>query len=257
MMKRLVIWGAGTLGRAVAQLWQTGPILGFTQTTQHHQTLQQLGIEPHLGSPLPFLQPSDVLLLALPGYANQHTAITTLQAAAITPPQRVAMISSTGYYGVNHVLINEATPPGNDPRTAAIAAVEHEFQTWAGAKGVILRSGGLYGLGRGPIHALARRGYPKAGPADKPLALIHYVDLATAVVAALQHPHPAPVYLTVTPPCPTRQEFYTVACHQLNLPTPTFTAIITSPSVVYDVTLLRQDLHPHPIYPHWHTALTI
>jgi len=257
MITRLVIWGAGTLGGAVGQRWQRGPVLAFTQTTARHHTLQQLGITPHLESPCPHLQYLDVLLLALPGHAHQQAAITALQAAQITPPQRIVMISSTGYYGLNHALINEATPPGDDPRAATIATVEHEFMAWAGKNGVILRSGGLYGLGRGPIHALARRGYPKAGPPNKTLALIHYLDLAAAVIAALQHPQPAPVYLAVTPPCPTREEFYTLACDQLNLPAPVFTPVITNPPLFYDVTLLRQELHPHPLYPHWQTALAL
>jgi nucleoside-diphosphate-sugar epimerase len=148
-------------------------------------------------------------------------------------------------------VVYEDTPPGEEARATEIARVEQLFRQWAGSRGVILRLGGLYCPGRGPFSALARRRSFRLGPPDKTLALIHYADAATATWAALRHPAPEPVYLAVTPPCPTRYDFYQAACRQLNLPEPTFSEPLRQPLTQYDVTRLRRDLLPQPAYPDW------
>lgn len=256
-MDRLIIWGPGELGGRVARLWvnSIGPAMGFTQTTRRHSNLQAAGIKPHLGSPATMLQPADTLLLALPGYATQQEAIQSLIDEAAPPPARVVMTSSTGYYGPAYGIIKEDTPPGLTKRAKKIAAVETLFWDWAGDTGIIVRLAGLYRPGRGPLPALARRGAPPLRPPDKTLALIHYDDAASAVFAALKHPQPAAIYLAVTPPCPTRETFYRLACQQLNLPGPIFDAPIGQPPATYDVTRLRRDLLPEPAYPDWRAAL--
>ncbi len=154
-------------------------------------------------------------------------------------------------------MVNEDTPPGDDPRSASIAATERAFNAWTAGNGVVLRLGGLYSRGRGPMSGLARRGAPRLRPPDKALALIHYDDAAAAVNAGLQHPQPENVYLAVTPPCPTRQEFYELACRLLGLPAPGFAPPLGQPPATFDVTRLRRDLLPKPAYPDWHAALEI
>jgi len=103
--------------------------------------------------------------------------------------------------------------------------------------------------------SLARRGAPPLRPPDKALALIHYDDAASAAFAALIHPKPERAYLGVTPPCPTRDEFYRLACKMLNLQEPVFGAPIGHPPAEYDVTRLRRDLLPQPAFPDWRAAL--
>lgn len=254
-MIRLITWGSGELGGRVARLWRaTGrPVLGLTQTERRHAALRAESIEPRLGSPVDLLQPEDVLLLALPGHQSQAEAIDLI--ATTPPPARVVLISSTGYYGLPTGQVDETSPVGEGPRPAAIAATEQAFRAWAGERGVILRFGGIYRPGRGPFSALQRRGHPPAGPPNKTLALIHYDDAATATLAALQHPAPEPVYLGVTPPCPTRREFYEAACQRLGLPPPTFEVPLPHPPAIFEVTRLRRDLLTHPAYPDWRSAL--
>jgi nucleoside-diphosphate-sugar epimerase len=256
MLKRLITWGSGELGGRVAKRWraQGGEVIGLTQTEQRHADLRARGVEPKVGSPVGLLQEDDVLLLALPGHALQREAIETL---SNTPsPNRVVLISSTGYYGLPTGLVNEETPPGNSERSIAIAATEQTFFDWAGDKGVIIRLGGLYRPGRGPFSALARRGQPPPGPPNKTLALIHYDDAATATLAALVHPTPCPIYVGVTPPCPTRAAFYRAACERLGLAPPIFTNPLAESPAHFEVTLLRRDLLPHPAYPDWRAALS-
>jgi len=259
-MTRLIIWGPGELGNRVAKLWLASspePVIGFTKTTQRHTTLKNLSVEPQVGSPAKLLQPDDVLLLPLPGYATQSDAIQTLIQTDTPPLARVVMTSSTGYYGSAYGTISEDTSPGQNKRAKRIAAVEQAFQTWAGDSGIVLRLGGLYRPGRGPLPALARRGAPPLRPPDKALALIHYDDAATATFAALQHPSPEKVYLAVTLPCPTREEFYRLACDMLKLPQPIFDTPIGQPPATYNITRLRRDLLPHPAHPDWRTALLL
>jgi nucleoside-diphosphate-sugar epimerase len=153
-------------------------------------------------------------------------------------------------------MVMPQSPPGAGSRPASIAAAEQEFWDWAGDSGVVIRLGGLYCDGRGPFSALARRGkITRQAPPDKTMALMHYDDAAAAVAAALAHPAPARLYLGVTVPCPTREEFYTAACAKLNLPPPEFEPPTGRPPAQYDVSALRRDLLPAPAYPDWRAAL--
>jgi nucleoside-diphosphate-sugar epimerase len=242
----------------VARLWlqNEGPVVGFTLSQRRHAALQKRGVEPQLGSPAEFLERHDALLLALPGHKTQLEAIETLIENQISPPARAVLISTAGYYGPSiGGIVNEDTPRGDGERPASIAATEQAFEAWAGVSGVVLRFGGLYSRNRGPMSALARRGAPLLRPPDKSLALIHYDDAARAAYAALQHSAPENLYLGVTPPCPTRQEFYELACRLLGLPQPNFAPPLGHPPAIYDVTRLQRDLLPEPAYPDWHAAL--
>lgn len=254
-MRRLVVWGAGELGGQVAAAWVRlgGVAVGVTLTSQRHAALRAAGVEPQLGSAVEILRPGDALLLSLPGYANQEMALELL--AATPPPARAVLVSSTAYYGPAYGRVDENTPGGDEARAGRVAAVERAFQSWSGSAGVIMRLGGLYRPGRGPLAALARRGQPPLKPPDKTLALIHYDDAAAATVAALQHPAPDRVYLAVTPPCPTRREFYWQACRRLGLPAPRFDEPTGRPPAQYDVTRLRRDLLAQPTHPDWREAL--
>jgi nucleoside-diphosphate-sugar epimerase len=254
-MTRLLTWGAGQLGGRVARLWRDHgePVLAFTQTEKRHAELAGWGIEPYLGSPARLLQPDDALLLALPGHEQQLAAVTAL--CSLPPPARLVLLSSTGYYGPASGRISEDTPAGPGQRPAAIAATEQAFLAWAGGRGVVIRLAGLYHSSRGPFNILAKGGTPRLGPPDKILSLIHYDDAARATLAALRHPDPAAIYLAVTPPCPTRQEFYRLACPRLQREAPVFSTPLNQPPAFFEVTRLRRDLLPQPAYPDWRAAL--
>jgi nucleoside-diphosphate-sugar epimerase len=229
------------------------PVLGLTRSTERHNDLRSRGITPLVGGAPGLLTSEDALLLALPGSASQHTAITAL--ANTPPPARAVLISSTGYYGSPHGRVDEDTPCGGDAHAAVVKAAELAFRAWAGARGVVLRLGGLYRRGRGPLTALLRRGTAPAGPPDKTLALVHYDDAATATLAVLRHASPEPTYVVVVPPCPTRREFYLHACRVAELPEPPFDAPLGLPPADYNVTRLRRDLLPVPAHADWYDAL--
>lgn len=251
---RLVVWGAGELGERVIRLWVEtgGAVLAYTRTTRRHERLEACGAEPCLGSPVRDLRGDDRLLLSLPGTAAQTSAIAEL--ARIGPPARTVLISSTGFHAGAAGRVDEASPPGPGERAGAIAACERAFAAWAGRAGVVLRCGGLYRAGRGPLSALRRAGVVPPGPPDTTLALIHYDDAATAAFAALRHPSPAPLYLCVTPPCPERREFWEEACRVHGASAPRFEPPTGSSPLQYDVTRLVRDLLPEPQHPDWRAA---
>ncbi len=252
--RRLVVWGAGELGGRVARRWVDagGEALGFTEGGSRHGALAEAGVTPHLGSPADLVQPEDALLVSLPGTDRQILAVNALGGSP--PPARVVLVSSTGYYGLASGIVDETTRPGSDGRAGRIAALETLFRAWA-PEGVVLRIGGLYRPGRGPLAALSRRGAPPLGPPDKTLALIHYEDAATATFEALRHRDPRYVYVCVVPPCPTRQEFYFAATVMLSLDDPVFDHPLERPTVKYDTHRMREDLLPEPAHPRWQEAL--
>lgn len=256
-MVRLVVWGAGELGGRVAAAWaqQRQPVMGITQSTTRHEALRQHGIEPYAGSAADRLTPEDILLLALPGNAKQKAAV---EALAHTPvPARAVLISSTGYYGTPQGRVNEETPRGETTHAMAVEAAELAFRTWTGERGIVLRLGGLYRCGRGPMSALLRRGTTPPGPPNRTLSLIHYDDAASATLAALQHATPETTYVGVVTPCPTRQEFYLSACQLAGLPEPNFDAPLPHAPADYEVTRMRRDLLPQPAHLNWRDALKL
>lgn len=252
-MTRLIIWGAGELGRRVAKLWSRSRVIGLTKSRDHHQKLLALGVEPRIGSATSILQRDDILLIALPGDAAKAEAVDSL--TSLPPPRRTILVSSTGFYGTKPGTVDEATEAGTSARAQRIASLEEAFLSWAGERGVVMRLGGLYCRGRGPMAALARRGTAKTKAPNKALALIHYEDAAQAIGTALAREEIEPVYLAVTPPCPTRLAFYTAACERLNLPLPSFGEPLPHGRSIYDVSLLRRDLLPEATYPDWRAVL--
>jgi nucleoside-diphosphate-sugar epimerase len=251
-MRRLVVWGAGELGGRVAAEWvrRGGAAVGVTRSEARHAELRAAGVEAHAGSAVDVLRPDDALFLALPGSAAQREAVEALPFA----PARAVYSGTTGYYGTWSGPVDEDTPPGDDEHARNAAAAEAAFRAATGG-GVVLRFGGLYRKGRGPMGALARTRKVPPGPPDKVLALVHYDDAASAAAAALAHPSPEPAYLVVTPPLPTRREFYTAATVILQLDAPLFGPPLGRPPALPDVRRLRRDLLPEPAWPKWQAAL--
>ncbi|MGK0358975.1 MAG: nucleoside-diphosphate-sugar epimerase [Bradymonadia bacterium] len=250
-MARLIVWGAGELGGRVARSWVDGPVRAYTRSTDRHAALRSDNISCHRGAPERTLA-DDVVLLALPGSDRQAMAIAQLSDQPA--PKRAVLISTTGYYGLARGTVDEDTRPGRSERAQRAAATEAAFHAWAPG-GVIVRCGGLYRPGRGPLNALAVRKTVPKGPPNKTLALMHYDDAAAATLAALTHPDPDGIYLAVTPPCPSRRDFYLAACVLLDFDLPTFGRALVGKQAEYDVRRLRRDLLPEPAHPKWQTAL--
>lgn len=108
-------------------------------------------------------------------------------------PKRLVYISTTGVYGnCGGQVVDEDTPP--KPVTARAIrrlAAETALREWGARRGdswCILRVPGIYGPGRLPIERLRNR-EPAITPGEAtPSNRIHVQDLATACVAAGEHP---------------------------------------------------------------------
>ena len=253
-MTEFIVWGAGELGGRVAELAANDGhrVTAFTKSAQRHEALKSNGAYAELGAPGD-LPDESRLLVSISGNANLKTAIETIR--TLRPPKRVVLTSSTGFYQGRAGLIEPSTPSGTTERAKQIAEVESMFLEWAGAAGVILRLGGLYRAGRGPLSALRKRGAPPLGPPDKRIALIHYDDAALAAYRALLIEEADSPYIVVTQPLPTRQEFYTAACVMLGLDLPSFGRPLNQAAIDYNTDTTQRDLLPEPMHPRWQEAL--
>lgn len=254
MSTSLLVMGCGELGLRVASRFVAagGVAVGLTRTDLRHKELVAHGVTARVSSEeVP--SDHDALLISAAGHAAQKGVLDRLRSGQA--PRRSVLISSTGYYGWTSGLVSEDTPAAPDGHALALAAVEAEFRDWSGAGGVVLRLAGLYRLGRGPMSALQKSKSPPLGPPEKTLALVHYDDAATAVLAALSAPAPEATYLVVTPPCPTRRDFYHAACVLLDLPTPAFDQDTGRPPTTFDTSRLRRDLLPIARHSRWQEAL--
>jgi nucleoside-diphosphate-sugar epimerase len=245
-MARLVVYGAGELGGRVARRWH-GDVLAVTRTTARHAALAAEGIDATTTPPE--LRADDHVLLATNGSANQAEVAEAL----VGDVARAVLISSTGIYGTERTgFVDVRTPPGDTDRARAVLAAEAAFRQWA-PDGVVLRCGGLYRQGRGPLSGLLRRGTAPAGPPDRTLALVHYDDAATAALGALQHPAPEATYLVVGPDNPTREAFYTTAATLHGLEPVTFTEPVGA-ARTYDLSATERDLIGSWEHPDWRDA---
>lgn len=226
------------------------------------------GVEPRTGDAAEMLREGDRVLLSIAGSEGQRRQAEALNGVRV---RRAIMTGSTGIYGSARGRIDEDTPPGEGDRAQAAARAERAFRVWA-PTGVVVRLGGLYRRGRGPLQPLLRRRAPRPGPPDAALALIHRDDAVTVLLAALLHPQPEATYLAVTPPAPRRDAFYREACRLHGLPRPAFGEAIGVATVAersemlhggtvppraaawYDVSRLRRDLLPAPAHPDWREA---
>jgi len=255
-MSALLLLGAGELGSRVGARWiaRGGICHAITATPRRHAGLKRIGIEPSTQLIIPESCRHGAVLLSVAGSQNQLSVIRQLESLNASF-RRAVLCSTTGVYDPPLEVLHEGSPLGTSARAQAAREAEQAFLGWAGEMGVMLRFGGLYRRGRGPVSALIRTEAPRMGPPDRVLGLIHYDDAAEATVQALSRDSVRPLYLAVTPPCPTRKEFYTEACARHRLPPPKFGAPIGGAGGGYDVNPLRTELLPELQWPDWRSAL--
>jgi len=187
------------------------------------------------------------VLLSVSGSAGQEAATRTLEGRLAG---RVVFVSTTGVYGENSGALGLSGPFGASDRARAAQGAESAARD-LGA--VIVRLGGLYKENRGPAAAFRRTLQAPPGPGGRTLPLVHEEDAVTALDAALRHKNPRPVYIAVTPPLPTRAEFYGALAANLGVATPLL-GEGGEPSS-YDIEGLRADLLATPAHPDWREIL--
>lgn len=214
MTPRLVIFGCGYVGQAVARLalahgWT---VEALVRRPERAAELRAMGVQAVAGDLAEgdwagaIAPGADAALVAVSaggggvaGYRATYVAglARVRQWASDGPVGTLVYTSSTGVYPQNEgARVDESSPrhaPGG--ATAGSALVEAELEVERGARdgawtsGVVLRLAGIYGPGRHHLLDQLRRGETEfAGSGSHHLNLIHRDDAARAVLAVLASP---------------------------------------------------------------------
>ena len=213
-MNPVLIIGCGDIGQRVARLCQAkgATVYGLVRSEVSAKVLQNLNISPILGdlSQPELLQGlfsslsistggAEIYYFAPPPIEGTsdpyiHNFLTTLSVDdhPEIQPSKIILISTTAVYGdCQGKWITEEQPvnPQTDRGLRRLDA-ENTLRSWSEKTGVpivILRVGGIYGVGRLPLARL-QKGLPILKESESPFTnRIHQDDLAQICVAAAEH----------------------------------------------------------------------
>jgi nucleoside-diphosphate-sugar epimerase len=205
-MQLVSIVGCGYTGLVLARQWLARgvPVRGFATRAQSLAEIAACGAaaetlnlddESACGRKARLDVDGDLVYYAVPPAPAGRTdpRLERFLARHHGRPKRLVYLSTTGVYGDRGgQLVDEDTPPKPaTPRALRRLAAETSLRAWAEGRGVswcILRLPGIYGPGRLPLERLRNR-EPTIRPSEAtPSNRIHVQDLATACVAAGEHP---------------------------------------------------------------------
>lgn len=186
----LLIVGPGVLGRLVAQKWRQEipgcEVYGQTMTTDHHNELIQMGINPSLKWTEATHKFPNVLYCAPPSRTKDYAHNVRLAALSWNGEGSFVFTSSSAPYDCNdNGPCNEDTPAvpiGRSPRVDILLNAENVVLEFGGC---VLRLAGLYKADRGAHNYYLEKGIVDSRP-DHILNLIHYEDAASLLVAILK-----------------------------------------------------------------------
>ncbi|KAL2341166.1 hypothetical protein Fmac_009106 [Flemingia macrophylla] len=186
----LLIVGPGVLGRLVAHNWrQEYPgcqVFGQTATTNHHQELTKLAINPSLEWTKASLKFPYVIFCAPPYQSSDYLGDLRLAASCWNGEGSLLFTSSSAPYDCNDNGLcdedNPVVPIGRSPRTDVLLEAEKIVLEYGGS---VLRLSGLYKADKGAHVYWLEKGIVESRP-DHILNLIHYEDAASLSVAILK-----------------------------------------------------------------------
>lgn len=186
----LLIVGPGILGRLVAHIWQQEypgcQVFGQTATTNHHEELSQIGINPSLDWTKCSLRFPYVIFCAPPYQSSDYLGDLRLAASCWNGEGSLLYTSSSAPYDCNdNGLCDEDSPVvpiGRSPRTDVLLKAEKIVLEFGGS---VLRLAGLYKVDKGAHAYWLEKGIVEFRP-DHILNLIHYEDAASLSVAILK-----------------------------------------------------------------------
>ncbi|XP_042967066.1 uncharacterized protein LOC122300460 [Carya illinoinensis] len=186
----LLIVGPGVLGRIVAEKWREEhpvcQVFGQTVTTDHHDELIKMGINPSLKGTTEAHRFPNVIFCAPPSRTSDYPGDVRLAALNWNGEGSFVFTSSSAPYDCNdNGQCDEDTPVvpiGRSPRTDVLLKAEKVVLEYGGC---VLRLAGLYKADRGAHAYWLGKGTVEARP-DHILNLIHYEDAASLSVAILK-----------------------------------------------------------------------
>ncbi len=249
-MASVLIFGCGWLGSQLGvALAEAGhQVYGSRRSAQSLLTLPPQ-IQPlcwdgqsQFDSVIQALLPDSWVILAMPPAAQRDGGSAYLESLQLVLSQSsrakgLILCSSTGIYAGLAGLVNESAAPGPEPRAALLWQAEQLVRQHRAY--YILRLAGLVGPGRHPS-AFTRRGV-MAGP-EQPVNLVHSHDVCRWVCQLLVmsgRNFPQVVNLSA-PLLATKQDFYTAACGNAEVPAPHFVAA-TEPARTVDARLSQRN----------------
>lgn len=136
--------------------------------------------------------------------------------------KHVLFISSTSVYDdyESFPLITENSPTSNSKNATQLLNVESHFQKNKNFKTTILRFSGLYAEGRHPATFLS--GKTQLKNPNAPVNLIHRIDCIAIIISIITTHTWNDIFHASTTPHPTKKEYYTRICKELDLPIPQF-----------------------------------
>ncbi|KAG5240938.1 NAD(P)-binding Rossmann-fold superfamily protein [Salix suchowensis] len=186
----LLIVGPGVLGRLVAEKWrQEHPgcqVYGQTVTTDHHDELIKMGINPSLKGTKATQQYPYVIFCAPPSRTSDYPGDVREAALSWNGDGSFVFTSSSAPFDCfDNGQCNEDSPVvpiGRSPRTDVLLKAEKVVLE---SGGCALRLAGLYKADRGAHTYWLEKGTVEFRP-DHILNLIHYEDAASLAVAILK-----------------------------------------------------------------------
>ena len=244
--KRLVIFGCGYIGRAVAHAALSAGmnVTALTRNTDKAAALRAEGVRDVVLGDLASATwhadipgGPDVVLNCvssggggLEGYRHSYrdgmaslVAWLRAQGGAGT----VIYTSSTSVYPQDGgARVDETAPTGGDERAATLLAAEHRLlhATDAAATRVVLRLAGIYGPGRHHLLEQVRAG-AAAGRGEAHLNLAYRDDIVAAVLAVSALAPGAHVFNVADDGAATKGEMVAWLAARLGLPVPAFTGV--------------------------------
>ncbi|XP_058082596.1 uncharacterized protein LOC131230691 [Magnolia sinica] len=186
----LLIVGPGVLGRIVAEIWrQEHPgceIFGQTMTTDHHDELIKIGINPSVRESNATRQFPYVIFCAPPSRSVDYPGDVREATSSWSGEGSFLFTSSTAAFDCNdNGSCDEDSPIvpiGRSPRTDVLLKAENAVLEVGGC---VLRLAGLYKSDRGAHVYWLEKGTVDTRP-DHILNLIHYEDAASLSIAILK-----------------------------------------------------------------------
>jgi len=239
MKERIGVLGCGWLGLGLAKSYVADNfvVYGSRQSKKGADSLQEYGIhgfvvqisENHVSGNLSeFLHGVNRLFLTIPPGIRKNPKRNFVAVIQQLLPhihkskvKEIVFTSSTGVYGPQQGLVTPNTVP--QPQTESgrqLLEVESVLRSQDGFSTQIVRLGGLLGGDRHPVKQLA-----KLSVVDNPQAPVNFIHKSDAIGLVRFLADQAPwqnIYNGVAPWHPTKQEFYSQAAKEMQLPLPKF-----------------------------------
>ena len=256
MDSKICVIGCGWLGFSVAQkLVNLGINVHGSTTSQEKLALLedsqivpfelQISSEGIIGNITSCLKQCQTVIINIPPGLHKQSANDYLKqmthlrnAVAHASVEKVLFIGSTSIYDnqEHYPIITEDSPPSISKKALALVGAEQLFYTSKQFKTTILRFSGLFGEDRHPARFLS--GKIGLNNGNAPINLIHKVDCIHIILSILKHNIWNTTFNAATPSHPSKIDYYTSICKQLQLPLPKFDKTHINAGKIIDATKL-------------------